>query len=77
MWHLKHITCFNGYYSALIATIYCLIYAIGDEFHQLFVDGRGGQTRDVLIDFAGALSGLGVRLLIHKLFCLCRKNKKI
>ncbi|MBB4663729.1 VanZ family protein [Conexibacter arvalis] len=28
-------------------------YAISDEFHQSFVDGRQGSVRDVLIDSAG------------------------
>lgn len=36
----------------------CAIYAVSDEFHQLFVPGRGAQVRDVLIDCAGALLGL-------------------
>jgi VanZ family protein len=31
-------------------------YAITDEIHQSFVDGRVGTWRDVLIDSAGALS---------------------
>ncbi len=31
-------------------------YAISDEFHQTFVDGRTGTPRDVLIDTAGALT---------------------
>ncbi len=61
-------------YAVIIAAVYCLIYAISDEFHQLFVDGRGGQIRDVAIDFSGALSGLGIRLLLYKLFALCRKK---
>ena len=30
-------------------------YAISDEFHQTFVDGRQGSPRDVLIDSAGVL----------------------
>jgi len=30
-------------------------YAISDEFHQSFVDGRQGSPRDVLIDSAGVL----------------------
>jgi VanZ family protein len=35
-------------------------YAISDEFHQTFVDGRQGSPRDVLIDSAGvALAMLG------------------
>ena len=31
-------------------------YAITDEFHQTFVDGRVGTTWDVLIDSAGVLT---------------------
>jgi VanZ family protein len=31
-------------------------YAITDEVHQTFVDGRVGTSRDVLIDSAGALA---------------------
>ena len=33
-------------------------YAATDEFHQLFVPGRSGQIRDVLIDSSGVLAGL-------------------
>lgn len=33
------------------------IYAISDEFHQLFTDGRTARISDVLIDSAGALCG--------------------
>ena len=35
-----------------------LLYAISDEIHQLFVPGRAGQIRDVLIDFSGSLTGI-------------------
>ncbi len=31
-------------------------YAVSDELHQTFVDGRVGTWRDVLIDSAGALT---------------------
>ena len=39
-----------------IAVGIAIAYAIGDEFHQTFVDGRTGTWRDVLIDSAGALT---------------------
>jgi VanZ family protein len=35
-----------------------VVYAISDELHQLFVPGRVAQVKDVLIDTAGALTGL-------------------
>lgn len=31
------------------------IYACSDEFHQLFIPGRAGQFKDVMIDTSGAL----------------------
>ncbi|MGN0625869.1 MAG: VanZ family protein [Oscillospiraceae bacterium] len=34
------------------------VYAIGDEIHQLFVSGRSGQLRDVLLDSAGTAVGI-------------------
>ncbi len=33
----------------------CVLYAATDEIHQLFVSGRSGEVRDVLIDSCGAL----------------------
>lgn len=39
------------------AVLITAAYASMDEFHQLFVPGRSGQLRDVLIDSAGAVIG--------------------
>lgn len=50
-----------------------VVYAITDEVHQLFVDGRGGQVRDVLIDSAGAALGI---LLFAGLYELLRVKRK-
>lgn len=33
---------------------FTLLYAITDELHQLFIDGRGARLSDVIIDFTGA-----------------------
>ena len=40
----------------LIAAVITSAYAISDEYHQTFVDGRVGSPRDVLIDSAGVLA---------------------
>lgn len=48
----------------LYAAVICLVYAISDEIHQLFVPGRAGQIRDVLIDFSGSLTALGMTYLL-------------
>jgi len=42
--------------------LFCVSYAMSDEFHQLFVSGRGAQLSDVLIDSAGA--GVGIVLYV-------------
>ena len=48
----------NGYLSGGLALFFCTTYAITDEFHQLFVTGRGAQVKDVLIDSTGAAIGI-------------------
>ena len=44
----------------LLAQAICTLYAASDEFHQLFIDGRGAQIQDVLIDSVGALTGIAL-----------------
>ncbi len=39
-----------------------VLYAASDEIHQIFVPGRSGEAKDVLLDSAGVL--LGILLLI-------------
>ncbi len=39
----------------LIILLISLIYAISDEFHQLFVPGRVAGIKDIIVDFAGSL----------------------
>jgi VanZ family protein len=43
--------------AALLAAVaICSAYAVTDEFHQTFVEGRHGAPLDWLIDTAGALT---------------------
>lgn len=44
----------------LLSEAICIIYALVDEVHQIFVSGRSGQLFDVLIDSVGAATGLAV-----------------
>lgn len=46
-----------GWQQAALAVGCGLLWAAGDEFHQLFVPGRGPAVTDVLIDFSGVLLG--------------------
>lgn len=43
--------------SCAITILLCLVFAMTDEYHQTFVDGRTGQMMDVMIDTAGACVG--------------------
>lgn len=38
--------------------LFCAVYAMTDEAHQLFVRSRGASLLDVLLDTAGAAGGL-------------------
>jgi len=38
----------------LCALVFCFLFAMIDEWHQTFVDGRSGEMKDVLLDFMGA-----------------------
>lgn len=44
--------------SIVFALLFCILYAILDELHQLFVPGRGAQVKDVIIDTSGAIVGI-------------------
>ena len=52
--------------KAYIDIIICIIYAISDEIHQLFVPGRSYQTLDIIIDSIGSLVGIYLLILIKK-----------
>lgn len=49
------------------AFLLCVVYAISDEIHQLFVPGRAGQFRDVIIDSSGSFVGIALVLLCIKI----------
>lgn len=44
--------------SRALSLVFSTLYAVSDEVHQLFVPGRSGRVPDVLIDAAGALTGI-------------------
>ncbi|HML34191.1 VanZ family protein [Sporomusa sphaeroides] len=39
------------------AIVFCISFAMFDEFYQTYVPGRGGELRDVLVDSVSALAG--------------------
>ena len=49
-----------------VSLVFCFIYALSDEFHQLFIAGRSGETADILIDTCGAFIGIFLSHLLMK-----------
>ena len=50
--------------AVCISSLICLLYAVSDEIHQVYVPGRAGQIKDVLIDFSGSALALGTIYLL-------------
>lgn len=50
-----------------LAIVICLLYAVSDELHQFYVDGRGAQISDVGIDACGSFAGITLVWLAHYL----------
>lgn len=48
------------------ALLICFLYACSDEIHQLFVPGRSGEVRDVLIDTLGSILGASFYYLVFR-----------
>lgn len=49
---------FKFNYPVGLSIIVCALYAVSDEFHQLFVSGRSGEIRDIIIDSCAATFGV-------------------
>ena len=54
----------------------CVLYAVSDEVHQLFVPGREGRLLDVGIDTAGALCGILLFCAVFAAVKLVRGRRK-
>ena len=53
--------------TPVFALVGSVIYAISDEVHQIFSEGRACRITDVLIDSAGALLGIVIAFLVYKI----------
>lgn len=58
---------------ATLSIIVCALYAVSDEFHQLFVSGRSGEIRDIMIDSCAAMAGVFV---VSIFVSILQKSKK-
>ena len=56
----------NIFLLIFLSALFAIIYAISDEFHQLFVPGRACSLSDILVDSAGILSASFLYILSLK-----------
>ena len=53
----------------LLAIILCMLYAVSDEIHQIFISGRTAKILDVFIDTLGSSTGIFLYKIVKvKLF---------
>ncbi|TMA47186.1 MAG: VanZ family protein [Deltaproteobacteria bacterium] len=52
--------------AAATAIVVAGLYAVADEFHQLFVPGRTAAASDCLIDVSGAAAGQGLLAVLGR-----------
>lgn len=58
-------------FSALVG----VLYAISDEWHQTFVNGRSGRIADVGFDFCGVIIGIALMLVLISVINRIKKHK--
>lgn len=61
------------YKKVMFSQIFGSLYAISDEIHQLYIQGRSCEFRDVCIDSLGVFTGIVIAITIIK---ICKKLKK-
>ena len=67
-----------NFYKAFIITFYCgSLFALTDEIHQLFVDGRKAQIGDLGIDILGLVTGMTLCLFIYIIVKLILRISKL
>ena len=59
--------------NILYTCIFCIIYAVFDEIHQIYVPGRTGKAIDVIIDTLGSCMGIVILLLNNFIKIRCKK----
>ena len=60
--------------AIIIAFLGTFLYACSDEFHQLFIPGRSGEFRDVMLDSSASLIA---NYLFYRLFMRIKYEKKV
>lgn len=59
---------FNMKQVIIITIVFVFLYACSDEIHQLFIQGREGAIRDVIIDTSGGITLVFIKVGKYYLF---------
>ena len=65
LFDVKDDNCFKV--KVILAVVFGCLYAISDEFHQVFVSARSGSIRDVFLDTIGVTNGALIVEIIVKI----------
>lgn len=65
---------YRGWRQLFLGFGMCVLFAATDEIHQLFIEGRSGEVRDVLIDSTGAAVGVVVYMIAAKVVGLWKNS---
>ena len=66
-----------GYAKPVFSVALSAIYAVTDEIHQLFVEGRACQITDIIIDSVGAAAGIAVLTAIITVYRKIKRRKQV
>ena len=64
----------NIKHKILSTSMFGLLYAIGDEIHQIYVPGRSFELKDIVVDISGFLLGV---LVVYALYWVGKRIKGI
>jgi len=53
--------------SIFLSIVFVFLYACSDEFHQLFIIGRDGSIKDVILDTSGGMIGMLIVYIKNKI----------
>lgn len=65
-----------GRFRPYLSVIISALYAVSDEVHQLFVEGRAFQITDILIDSLGAAAGVAVLTALIFIYQKFKRRKQ-
>ena len=56
------------------SVVFCILYAMSDELHQMVVPGRGAMVSDVVIDTLGSIFAVFIYMFIKRIYIRRKKN---